>query len=185
MNATHADLLLLHAWRHPRVADADGRCLGRTDLPVDPRRARRLAYRIRAHARRHALPQIVVTSPLQRCRAVGRWLASWGWQHRVDAALVELDFGRWDGHLWSAIPTQDIAAWCTNFEHHAPGGGEPVGRLLQRVRDFDPGTARIIVTHGGWLSAAVWLARAANELPCSERWPAPPKHGDRLDLGGQ
>ncbi|MCP5360863.1 MAG: fructose-2,6-bisphosphatase, partial [Sinobacteraceae bacterium] len=69
-------MLLLHAWRHPRVADADGRCLGRTDLPVDPRRARRLAYRIRAPARRHALPQIVVTSPLQRCRAVGRWLAS-------------------------------------------------------------------------------------------------------------
>ena len=33
----------LHIWRHPKPVGAAGLCLGRTDLPVDPRKARRLA----------------------------------------------------------------------------------------------------------------------------------------------
>jgi alpha-ribazole phosphatase len=181
----------LHAWRHPRAEAAQGRCIGQTDLPVDPRRARRLAHRIRAFARRHALPHIVLTSPLTRSRTVGCWLARWGWQHKVDASLSELDFGRWDGLDWSAVPKQEIDAWCADFEHHAPGGGEAVHALLQRVRGFNPGPARIIVTHGGWLSAAIWFDRRAANVPGgehlptqlrSENWPAPPPHGSRLSF---
>jgi alpha-ribazole phosphatase len=53
----------------------------------------------------------------------------------------------------------------------------------RRVRDFDPGPARIVVAHGGWLSAATWLARGANAAPCSERWSGPPKHGERVASG--
>lgn len=172
----------LHAWRHPRAEGAEGRCIGRSDLLVDPRRAKRLAHRMRQFARRHALPRIVVTSPLARSRAVGRWLARWGWQHRVDAALSELDFGRWDGLHWSAVPRQAFDVWCADFERHAPGGGEPVGSLLQRVCAFEPGPACIVVTHGGWLSAAAWLARGAGVPPSSEHWPAAPAHGTRTDL---
>jgi alpha-ribazole phosphatase len=179
---------LLHAWRHPRVAAAQGRCIGRSDLRVDPRRARRLAHRIRAFAQRHGLPRIVVTSPLARSRAVGDWLARWGWLHRVDAALSEVDFGDWDGLAWSAVPTQEIDAWCADFEHFRPGGGEAVGALLQRVSGFEPGPARIVVTHGGWLSAAAWLKRRRDRLSrgerepiplSSEHWPMPPAHGSR------
>jgi alpha-ribazole phosphatase len=172
----------LHAWRHPRVPGAEGRCVGRTDLAADPRRAKRLAHRIRGFARRFALPRIVITSPLQRSRAVGRWLARWGWQHRIDAALCELDFGCWDGQPWSAVPRQAFDAWCADFEHHAPGDGESVAALLQRVRGFDPGPARIVVTHGGWLAAALWLGRRGADTPRSERWPPAPRHGGRLDL---
>ena len=172
----------LHAWRHPRAEGAEGRCIGRSDLPTDPRRAKRLAHRIRDFARRHALPRIVVTSPLARSRAVGLWLARWGWQHRVDAALSELDFGRWDGQRWLAVPRHEFDAWCADFEHHAPGGGEPVGALLQRVRGFEPGPARIVVTHGGWLSAASWLRSGTGVPLCSEHWPAAPRHGARVDL---
>jgi alpha-ribazole phosphatase len=173
----------LHAWRHPLAAGAEGRCIGRTDLRCDPRRAKRLAHRIRSFARRRALPRIVITSPLQRSRAVGRWLARWGWQHHVHASLCELDFGRWDGSPWAALPRPEFDAWCADFEHHAPGGGESVAALLQRVRRFDPGPARIVVTHGGWLSAALWLRhRRAGEAPSSARWPPAPRCGGRLDL---
>jgi len=172
----------LHAWRHPRADGAQGRCIGHTDLAVDPRRAKRLAHRLRAYARRHALPRIVITSPLWRSRAVGRWLARWGWQHQVDAALAELDFGRWDGRPWSAVPRHAIDAWCADFAHHAPGGGETVDALLQRVAGFDPGAARMLVTHGGWLSAALWLARSSGTAPSSAHWPAAPQHGSRVDL---
>ena len=173
---------LLHAWRHPRADGAEGRCIGRTDLPVPARRAKRLAHRIRRFARGNALPRIVLTSPLQRCRDVGRWLARWGWEHRIDASLAEVDFGRWDGQPWSAIARGQIDAWCADFEHHAPGGGEPVAALLHRVQAFDAGGARIVVTHGGWLSAARWLAQAGSQVPRSEDWPAPPAHGARVDI---
>ena len=170
---------LLHAWRHPRAAAAEGRCIGRTDLAVDARRAKRLAHRISQFARRNALPRSVVTSPLQRSRAVGRWLARWGWAHRIDPCLGELDFGRWDGQPWQAICRSEIDAWCADFEHHAPGGGESVAALLRRVQAFDAAGARIVVTHGGWLSAAHWLQRDRHEAPRCEDWPAAVRHGAR------
>ncbi|WP_231497759.1 histidine phosphatase family protein [Methylibium sp. T29-B] len=147
-----------------------------------PRRAKRLAHRIRAFERRHGLPRIVVTSDLARSAAVGRWLARWGWMHRVDAALAELDFGGWDGLPWQAVPRDAFDAWCAAFEQHAPGGGESVAALLQRVRGFHPGDARAVVTHGGWLSAALWLAHSDGTAPRGESWPAAPRHGSRTDV---
>jgi len=155
----------LHAWRHPRAFDAQARCIGRTDLAVDIRRMRRLAAHIRSVAARERLPHIVITSPLTRSRAVGRWLDRFGWQHRIDDALTELDFGRWDGQPWSSLPEEEFRRWEADFVAFQPGGGESVGELLQRVRRFDPGPARIIVTHGGWLSAALWLQRG---MPCGQ-----------------
>ena len=92
-------------WRHPRPRGAAGRCIGsRIDLPVDPRKAKRLAHRIRAHARRQQLPREVVTSPLRRAADVGRWLKRWGFAWRTDPALREMDFGAWDGKSWRDIP---------------------------------------------------------------------------------
>jgi alpha-ribazole phosphatase len=173
--ADQGDPFTLYAWRHPRAIGAEGRCIGHTDLPVDPRRAKRLAHRIRVEARRQGLPPIVLTSHLQRSLAVGRWLACWGWQHRVDPALAEMDFGDWDGRAWAAISRAEIDAWCADFLAYAPGGGEAVAALLARVRAFDPGPARIVVTHGGWLSAALWLAAHAERMPSAEQWPAAPK----------
>jgi alpha-ribazole phosphatase len=172
----------LHVWRHPPATGAQGRCIGRTDLRVDARRAKRLAHQVRSFARRHGLPRIVVTSPLQRCRAVGCWLSRWGWQHRIDAALIEIDFGRWDGLPWSAVAHDAVDAWCADFVHHAPGGGEPVASVLQRVRRFEPAGARLLVSHGGWISAALWVRDQGHALPRSAQWPAAPRHGQRVDL---
>ena len=43
----------LTVWRHPRPEGVKGRCIGgRSDVPVHWRRAKRLARRIQAHARR-------------------------------------------------------------------------------------------------------------------------------------
>ena len=91
------------AWRHPRTRAAEGRCIGRSDVPVDRRKAKRLARRVDRAARAAGLPRVVVTSTLRRSAAVGRWLRRWGWIHRQDPALVELDFGRWEGRRWSDI----------------------------------------------------------------------------------
>ncbi len=173
----------LHVWRHPRAAGAEGRCIGRTDLPVDRRKAKRLARRIQRFARRHWLPKIVVTSPMRRSRAVGRWLARWGWVHRVDAALSEMDFGAWDGRPWSAVSRSEFDRWCADFESQRPGGnGESVAQLLDRVRRWRAGGACVAVSHGGWMSGALWLTQEPSVTPTPARWPAPPKHGRMIAL---
>ena len=166
------------AWRHPRARGAAGRCIGQTDLPVDPRKAKRLAHRIRAVARREDLARVVTVSALRRARDVGRWLARWGWQVHVDARLNELDFGAWDGLPWSAIAWNDVQAWQDDLLNHAPGGGESLAALAARVRSFlaEPAPAvQLGVTHGGGLTAWLHVPTGVTALAVTE-WPPAPKH---------
>lgn len=174
----------LCAWRHPKPVGAEGRCIGaRTDLRVDPRKAKRLAHRIRQAARREGLPRVVVTSPLRRCRDVGRWLRRFRFRCVVDARLAEVDFGRWDGLRWDAIARTEIDAWATDLDGYAPGGGECVMRLLLRVDAVlrEP-PAALLVTHGGWLSGALWLQGRGAERPTATAWPAAPRTSQAVRL---
>ena len=160
-------------WRHPPPRNVAGRCVGRTDVAVDQRKAKRLAHRVRQWARRHHAPQVVITSPLRRAADVGRWLARWGWDHRVDACLSELDFGAWDGRPWREIGAAPVDAWCADFTRHAPGGGEPVACLLQRCDAFLRETpSGIVIAHAGWISAALWLSEHDGQEPSAAQWPA-------------
>jgi len=174
----------LHVWRHPKPIGALGLCLGRTDLPVDRRKAKRLAHRIRAHARRHLLARHVVTSRLQRSAAVGRVLAHWGWRHTVDAQLDEFDFGAWDGQPWAGLAPDELEAWSEDFADHHAGGGESVRALLQRCRAFMAEQDECcIVGHAGWISAACWLQAHSHEMPRASIWPAAVGYGRHVALG--
>lgn len=178
--------MMLQAWRHPRPDDVAGRCVGRTDVGVDRRKAKRLAHRVRARRRRDNGPLVVWTSPLKRAHDVGVWLARWGWQHRVDQRLSELDFGIWDGQAWNAIGAAAVDVWCADFEAHAPGGGEPLAALLARCRDFlherlSEGDALLsVVGHAGWINAARWWALPQRFRPIQAcDWPPPLAYGRR------
>jgi alpha-ribazole phosphatase len=180
-------MLELWLWRHPRVAQSAGRCFGQTDLRVDRRRAKRLAHRIRAAARRHQLPRCIWSSPLQRCLVVAHWLRRWGWALHVDARLMEMDFGRWDGLPWSEIATGDIQRWADDLLWHRPGGGECLAEVAARARGFlaaaeaacaapaahaaqagpvARGAAAakaaaatcLVLTHGGWINALLHVS---------------------------
>ena len=149
------------------------------------RRAKRLAHQLRQQVRRHQLPRVVWTSPLKRCAAVGRWLARWGWLHRVDAHLLELDFGRWDGQPWANIPHSAVAAWEADFAQHAPGGGETLVVLMARCQAFisartaEPSPAVLLVAHAGWINASAVLPQAAGDQAAltAATWPAAPRYG--------
>lgn len=160
-------------WRHPTPQGVAGRCVGRSDVPVDRRKAKRLAHRIRQWARRHRAPPVVITSPLRRAVDVGRWLARWGWSHRIDARLSELDFGAWDGRPWCEIGAAPVDAWCADFARYAPGGGEPVAALLRRCAALLAEPAACVVGHAGWISAARWLVEhGQGGEPTAAQWPA-------------
>lgn len=164
-------------WRHPAPRGARGRCIGgRTDLPVDPRKARRLAHRIRAHARRHGLPREVVTSPLKRAADVGRWLRRWGFVWHVDASLAEMDFGAWDGRAWAKVPQAEFDRWMADFTGFDFDGGERLAALLQRAAAWRAPCA-LAVGHGGWITARLWAAQQKGQAPLPGTWPAPPGYG--------
>ncbi len=166
----------LTVWRHPRPEGVAGRCIGAgTDAPVHWRRAKRLARRIQAHARRHRLAHEVHTSPLSRGADVGRWLRRWGWRHHLDARLLELDFGSWDGQRWSEIGQEAVDAWVADFCEHRPGGGERLSALLARVAAW-PASPALIVSHGGWMLARRWHAQHGDALPTAAEWPQPPRY---------
>lgn len=180
------DDLEIWAWRHPRVPQAAGRCIGRTDLPVDARRAKRLAHRIERCVRRHGLVREVWTSPLARCRAVGRALRSRGFVHWVDARLAELDFGDWEGRAWDTIDRAEVAAWEAGFAGHAPGGGESLRQLTTRTQAFvaerraeTPAGVLLLVAHAGWINA---LRVDPSQPPAAAQWPAAPPHGTLLKI---
>lgn len=177
--------LELSVWRHPKPIGAAGRCIGQTDLPVDPRRAKRLAHRIRQTARREGLPQVVATSPLRRGADVGRWLRRWGWRHQIDARLIELDFGAWDGRCWSAIAHAEVLAWEAAFLRHAPGGGESLRQLHTRLVDALGAVRagqlpRLVVGHAGWITLLGCLDGVAQDRLSASAWPAPPRYGQRI-----
>lgn len=164
-------------WRHPRPDGAKGLCVGaRCDLSVDRRRAKRLARRIQAHARRHRMAHEVWTSPMRRCANVGSWLKRWGWRHCTDPALAEIDFGSWDGRPWAAIPKEDIDAWVADFVGFAPEGGETLNALLARASTWSRGA--LVVSHGGWMLARRWSQERPGETPRAGQWPAPPAYGE-------
>jgi alpha-ribazole phosphatase len=180
------DLPLPCLWRHPKPIGAVGRCIGRTDLAVDPRKAKRLAHRIRSHARRHRLPREVCTSPLRRSADVGRWLARWGWSHRVDAALTEVDFGAWDGLSWSAIGESAVTAWCADFANYAGHGGETLSALFERcavwLDEARTRSTRCVVGHAGWINAARLLTEGRHPPRDASDWPAPIGYARRMNL---
>jgi alpha-ribazole phosphatase len=170
--STHASAAdVIHVWRHPQPLAAAGRCIGRTDVAVDPRKARRLARRIDRFARRHALVRVVATSPLARCASVGRALRRRGWTHVVDAPLLELDFGAWEGRPWSDIPRAEIDAWVADFAAYRPGGGESLRELLDRAAAWTGERVGVVVGHAGWINARRWLEEHAARVPRACEWP--------------
>lgn len=129
------------------------------------------------------MPHEIWTSPLRRCADVGRWLRRWGWVHHRDAALLELDFGEWDGRPWSDIPKAEIDAWVTDFASSQPGGGESLQDLLARAAAWRGASAGgMVVSHGGWMLARRWASKHPGRTPAASEWPSPPAYGERWTL---
>ncbi|MDE2294171.1 MAG: alpha-ribazole phosphatase family protein [Gammaproteobacteria bacterium] len=142
--------------RHTRPAAAATLCYGRTDLALPDDWTTDVA----ACVARLPPTVRVYTSPSMRCRLLAREI---GRRDRVevqvDDRLQELDFGRWEGRRWDAIPSGEIDAWKENLLDYAPGGGESLRMLWSRVqRWFDDvlapiGGRAIVVTHQGPIRA--------------------------------
>jgi alpha-ribazole phosphatase len=128
---------------------------------------------------------------LRRCADVGRWLRRWGWTHRIDPRLIEVDFGTWDGRPWSDIGADDFAPWEADFLRHTPGGGESLAQVRERVRAVLAELADahrtldaplLVVGHAGWINTLRTLHLGGL---VASRWPAPVAYSERVAFAGR
>lgn len=142
---------MLTLLRHPRPCVADGICYGRTDCAADAHHEQALLDELL-----EALPpQRVLTSPALRCRVLAdRLCERWQRPCEVEPRLREMDFGRWEGLSWDAVPRAELDAWARQSVDYAPGGGESLRNMAKRVRAWAGEVAAaqtdvLAVTHGG------------------------------------
>lgn len=159
--------------RHARPQVPGGLVYGRAEVRVDPDRDAAIAHTV--------LEQLggvrrVVTSPRLRCQNLAGLLAAGlDVEVHVDPRLQEVDLGRWEGQLWSAVPRAELDAWTTDFADYLPGGGESTRQVLARVGEAladwqDRAADEVWVTHAGVIRA-VELVRAGITDPLASQWP--------------
>lgn len=149
--------------RHPRPLIEPGICYGQLDVPAENPAATAKGLRAGLWP---ALPPAVSlwSSPLRRCRELAENLAEslaekrvdtapgWPASLRIDARLMEMNFGAWEGRPWDSIPRGELDAWAADIDGYAPPGGESPAMLRRRalafVADLPAGT-HLVVTHAG------------------------------------
>jgi probable phosphoglycerate mutase len=75
-------------------------------------------------------------------------------QFKVDDALIELDYGQWEGLTWEQVREQDpegYQAWHADPVNYRLPGGESYAQLTARLEAFLARRQRgtVIVSHGG------------------------------------
>jgi alpha-ribazole phosphatase len=136
----------------------DCRYLGRTDAPLNAvGRAQVEALAQLLHAKRRC--GRCVCSPLQRAAQTAEILrAATACAPEVDPDLREIDFGRWEGKMFSEIrdsSAAEVERWARFSPDFAFPGGESLRDFLDRVRRAadrlaaDQAETVLAVTHGG------------------------------------
>ncbi|TGM53554.1 alpha-ribazole phosphatase [Leptospira adleri] len=145
--------------RHSTPDVPKGTCYGRTDLSLASN------FEIEFETIRSKLDRPLdklYSSPSRRCRELAEFLKndSIG-KAELSDLLMELDFGSWEGKLWSEIPRAESEYWTNDFVNQRTPNGESYLDLSQRVSAFLEGIllslpmdSKIgIVTHAGVIRA--------------------------------
>lgn len=166
--------------RHAQPLIAPGVCYGQLDVPADPGATLQAGMGLGAVLPRHCT---VRTSPLQRCAQLAQSLQVPETCLTVDARIQEMNFGRWEGCAWNDIGRAAVDAWAQDLFATAPGGGESLSAMLQRVRaalvdswqhDSRLGARDVVwVTHAGVIRCVHWLLRYGSAQPTAQDWQLP------------
>ncbi|ASV11942.1 alpha-ribazole phosphatase [Leptospira santarosai] len=150
----------LYLIRHTTPNVPRGTCYGRTDVSL----AEDFYYEFCS-----VLEKLDVTfdrlysSPSSRCRNLVEFLKQKNnTKLEYSNLLMELDFGEWEGELWSEIPEEESNFWTKNFVNARTPGGENYSELYERVERFlekilsSFSNEKIgIVTHAGVIRAVL------------------------------
>lgn len=183
--------------RHARPLVDSGVCYGRLDMAADAvltaQAAKNFSTALSTPAKDFStaspLGAVLRHSPLQRCEQLVQYLIALEPDLALNSCatpqLQEMDFGAWEGLAWDAIARAEIDAWAADLAGYAPGGGECLTAMLQRVQtalqhswtiDSQQGVRDVVwVTHAGVIRCVQWLLQRGGQHPTSADWnlPAP------------
>ena len=179
--------------RHAQPLIAPGVCYGQLDVPADPGQTLQAGMRFASVMPNHA---IVRHSPLQRCEQLAQTLQAPEAHLITDPRLQEMHFGQWEGRSWNDIGKAAVDAWSQNLYGHAPGDGESLSAMLQRVKaalieswqhDSQLGSRDVVwVTHAGVVRCVHWLLHYGEAHPTAQDWNLPaPAFGQHVCLPWQ
>lgn len=163
--------------RHAAPLVAPGICYGRLDVAADAQ-----ATQEAAQVLARALPARVAVrhSPLRRCVQLAEALQALRPElcSQPDARLQEMDFGVWEGQAWEALPRAELDAWAGDLQGHAPGGGEPLARMLARVgaaleAHGSEENDVVWITHAGVARCVHWLRAHPGQTATAAQWTQP------------
>lgn len=143
--------------RHTQPAIAPGTCYGVSDVDV----AGSFASDSKTALAFTGAPTAIISSPLQRCEKLAQAAAQhFDLPYQCDPDLMEMDFGRWEGIAWDAIPRSELDDWAADFMNARPHGGENAAMVFRRAkraiaRYQTDSAAPLLVTHGGFIKAAL------------------------------
>lgn len=115
--------------RHPKPLVESGVCYGHLDLDLVP------GYETLLPGIREQLPAgiPVYTSPLKRCKLPAQILSA---DAIVDARIIEMNFGDWEGMKWDDLRGNQANEWMRNFLTQRTPNGESFQDLRDRVMEF-------------------------------------------------
>lgn len=140
--------------RHTTPDVTKGTCYGMTDLSL----ADSFEAEVAAVLQNLPKPRAIICSPLTRCRHLAERIGSeMSLEVSVSSHWREMDFGSWEGTLWSDLPRADLDAWAEDFHRYRDHGGESVAQLYGRVQQGIAAAPEgaLIVTHMGCIKAAL------------------------------
>ena len=159
--------MIIYLIRHARPHQVEGICYGRLDVTVEASETERAARAVRLQIPQGIIESApVYSSPLERCAMLAREIAA-GRSVTLTPALLELDFGTWQGRSWGDIPREELDAWAADLWRYAPGKGESPEAAAGRWRTWVDSLHRqgveatIAVTHAGLIR----IARAVESFP--------------------
>mgnify|MGYP006151047733 CR=1 FL=1 len=137
--------------RHSSLAVPRGMCYGFSNIDVSHN------FSLEADWLKSELagfePQLVVTSPLQRCLKLS--VEVFDKPIKVENHLKEVNYGDWEGKTWSDINVEGDNLWMYQNINNCPPNGESFSQLQKRVvkvldKVLEAEQERIaIVCHGG------------------------------------
>ncbi|MGE8320014.1 MAG: histidine phosphatase family protein [Comamonas sp.] len=195
MTATAAAIWLQ---RHAQPLVARGICYGATDMPADAKATEAAAQALLQDWREAGLPPGTLWhSPLQRCEQLAHTIQALEPDFTLNRcdALREMDFGAWEGRRWDDIDRQELQSWTDDFWHYAPGGGEPLAQMMERIaralqdaRNHAMQAPVLWITHAGVIQGLHWQLTRGGRQPSAREWPSvKPAYGEwlRLPLSGR
>lgn len=159
--------------RHTKPQIADGVCYGQLDIDVTS------GFDTDASAclAKIPTPHRIISSPLQRCTRLAQKAAThFNLKYSLEPALIEMNFGDWEGVPWADIPRHELDRWADDFLNAAPHGGECVRDLKTRVEPFLrtqtlSNETTLAITHAGIMKVAAALQGH------KDAWETSPEYG--------